>query len=100
MLTSTAINDLFLNLETVSDAKSKTRNIIARWLRSIDDQSIFNTNPLQNHFQQAQSNRAHLIGKSRCGVKPFLLVRSHKQLNEYMETTISDLVGRYTSSFE
>lgn len=62
-----------LNVQTVSDASLKIRNIVARWPGSCHDQTVFNNSRLKFNFENGQFGRFHLIGDSGYAVKPYLL---------------------------
>lgn len=53
-----------LNVQTVSDANLKIRNIVARWPGSSNDQSIFNNSALKRDFGNHVFWRYLLIGDS------------------------------------
>lgn len=62
-----------LNVQTVSDADLRIRNIVARWPGSCHDQTIFNNSRLKFNLENGRFRNFHLIGDSGYAVEKFLL---------------------------
>ncbi|RZC42825.1 DDE Tnp 4 and/or Plant tran domain containing protein [Asbolus verrucosus] len=62
-----------LNVPAICDSKLKIRHIIARWLGSVHDSTIFNDSPLPVEFEMGAYNNGVLIGDSAYPCKPYLL---------------------------
>lgn len=62
-----------LNVQTVSDASLKIRNIVARWPGSCHDKTIFNNSRLKYNFEAGQFENFHLIGDSGYTLTKYLL---------------------------
>ncbi|XP_022917825.2 putative nuclease HARBI1 [Onthophagus taurus] len=62
-----------LNVQRVSDARLKIRNIVARWPGSCHDQTIFNNSSLKEAFQNGMYGRYMLVGDSGYKIKPYLM---------------------------
>lgn len=64
-----------LNVQTVSDAKLKIRNIVVRWPGSTHDQTIFNNTLLKQAFENGNFGRYLLIGDSGYSLQPYLMTK-------------------------
>lgn len=53
-----------LNVQTVSDAKLKILDIVARWPGSCHDQTIFNNSRLKRRLEDGEFGRDILVGDS------------------------------------
>lgn len=62
-----------LNVQTVSDANLRIRNVVARWPGSTHDQTIFNNSNLKQHFENGRYGRFMLIGDSGYTIQPYLM---------------------------
>ncbi|XP_044759213.1 putative nuclease HARBI1 [Coccinella septempunctata] len=64
-----------LNVQTVSDAKLKIRNIVCRWPGSVHDQTIFNNSLLKYNFENNAFGSYILIGDSGYALKKYLMTK-------------------------
>nr|XP_023021925.1 putative nuclease HARBI1 [Leptinotarsa decemlineata] len=64
-----------LNVQTVSDAKLKIRDIVVRWPGSVHDQTIFNNSSLKQKFENGVFGQYMLIGDSGYSLKPYLMTK-------------------------
>ncbi|KAK9696012.1 DDE superfamily endonuclease [Popillia japonica] len=62
-----------INVQTVSDANLKIRNIVARWPGSCHDQTVFNNSMLKHECVQGRFNPYLLIGDSGYSLEPYLM---------------------------
>lgn len=62
-----------LNVQTVSDADLKIRNIIVRWPGSSHDQTIFNNSILKQDFAAGRYGRYFLLGDSGYKTETYLM---------------------------
>lgn len=62
-----------INVQVVSDAKLKIRNIIVRWPGSVHDSTIFNNSPLCAQMESGLYENFFLLGDSGYFCKRFLL---------------------------
>jgi len=62
-----------INIQTVSDANLKIRDIVARWPGSTHDQTIFNNSNLKRKFENRHFNNYILLGDSGYANKRYLL---------------------------
>lgn len=81
-----------LNVQTVSDAKLKIRDIVVRWPGSVHDQTIFNSSTLKEKFENGMFGHYMLVGDSGYGLKPYLMTKLQQTLtpaeNLYNESII------------
>lgn len=64
-----------LNVQTISDANLKIRNIVARWPGSTHDQTIFNNSRIKRDFQNGRYGRYTLVGDSGYSIQPYLMTK-------------------------
>lgn len=64
-----------LNVQTVSDAKLKIRNVVVRWPGSTHDQTIFNNSSLKRAFENGNFGRYLLIGDSGYSLQSYLMTK-------------------------
>lgn len=64
-----------INVQTVSDATLKIRNIVARWPGSAHDQTVFNNSTLKQDFEDNIYNPYCLVGDSGYAIKPYLMIK-------------------------
>ncbi|XP_030749237.1 putative nuclease HARBI1 [Sitophilus oryzae] len=64
-----------LNVQTISDAKLKIRNIVARWPGSVHDQTIFNNSQVKREFETGRYGRYILVGDSGYALKKYLMTK-------------------------
>ncbi|XP_018572749.1 putative nuclease HARBI1 [Anoplophora glabripennis] len=64
-----------LNVQTVSDASLKIRDIVARWPGSVHDQTIFNNSNLRDRFENGEFGRYILIGDSGYSLRSYLMTK-------------------------
>lgn len=64
-----------LNVQTVSDASLRIRNIVCRWPGSTHDMTIFNNSSLKRSFETGRYGRYLLIGDSGYPVLPYLMTK-------------------------
>lgn len=64
-----------LNVQTVSDAHLKIRNIVARWPGSVHDQTIFNNSNLKRQFEGGRYGKYILVGDSGYRIEKYLMTK-------------------------
>lgn len=64
-----------LNVQTVSDAQLKIRNIVARWPGSVHDQTIFNNSNLKRQFEGGRYDKYLLVGDSGYRIQKYLMTK-------------------------
>lgn len=64
-----------VNVQTVSDADLRIRNIVCRWPGSTHDQTIFNNSNLKQQFENNMYGQYLLIGDSGYTLKPYLMTQ-------------------------
>lgn len=62
-----------LNVQTISDAGLKIRNIVARWPGSAHDSNIFRNSNVSGFFERGVFGDSVLIGDSGYPIKPYLI---------------------------
>lgn len=62
-----------LNMQTISDADLKIRNIIVRWPGSCHDQTVFNNSNIKRDFVAGRYGRNLLLGDSGYRLEPYLM---------------------------
>ncbi|KAI4463174.1 hypothetical protein MML48_4g00008073 [Holotrichia oblita] len=64
-----------LNVQTVSDAKLKIRDIVARWPGATHDQTIFNNSNLKRKFEAGNFGKYILVGDSGYSLQTYLMTK-------------------------
>jgi hypothetical protein len=64
-----------LNVQTISDANLKIKNIVTRWPGSTHDQTIFNNSRVKREFCDGRYGQYMLIGDSGYAIEPFLMTK-------------------------
>ncbi|CAH1395670.1 unnamed protein product [Nezara viridula] len=62
-----------LNVQTISDADLKIRNIVVRWPGSTDDATIFHNSNIKTRFESGEFRRSVLVGDEGYILKNYLL---------------------------
>lgn len=70
------------NVQTISDASLKIRNIVARWPGSCHDQTIFNNSLIKRQFDNGTFDRYMLVGDSGYTLQPYLMTKLLETRNE------------------
>lgn len=64
-----------INVQTISDAKLRIRNIVARWPGSVHDQTIFNNSRVKRKFENGQFENFMLVGDSGYSLQRYLMTK-------------------------
>lgn len=62
-----------MNVQTVSDAKLRIRDIVARWPGSTHDQTIFNGSRIKTQMENGKFGNNYLLGDSGYAGCPYLM---------------------------
>nr|XP_023017934.1 protein ALP1-like [Leptinotarsa decemlineata] len=85
-------NFLALNVQTVSDANLRIKNIVARWPGSAHDETIFKNSILKNEFERDEYEPYILIRDSGYHLEPYLTTKLRRVMmnaeNLYNESII------------
>lgn len=82
-----------LNVQTISDAKLKIRNIVARWPGSVHDQTIFNNSSVKRQFEEGYFGKYLLVGDSGYRIEKYLMVKL-EQANTAAENLYNESIIR------
>lgn len=64
-----------LNVQTISDASLKIKNIVVRWPGSCHDQTIFKNSLIKRQFENGAFGRYMLVGDSGYTLQPYLMTK-------------------------
>ncbi|KAK9745417.1 DDE superfamily endonuclease [Popillia japonica] len=64
-----------LDVQTVSDAKLKIRDIVLRWPGASHDQTIFNNSNLKRKFEAGNFAKYILVGDSEYSLQTYLMTK-------------------------